>query len=333
MQAGNLKTDFKLDLANLLKQRLAEAGILHDHSMDVSSLASRYYEMMERRIIATPRRVHFSREIHDSLGKLAREANPIKRRRALEAWRTAFYIHRLLEEGENVVRFLSKKVQTLTSMDGILWDYGLHHLHLNRKVGPSGFVERSDYLLFAHITQESAYFVDVRLHPQAQGLGWVQQDLLEIARSNWPELIESKILRGVSGTILTDQEKQTLRRKRINHVMQAGDNAIAPIGGGMMMDGSSTLCRLFGMKLMHEIDCHQHYFDSPPSELLSQLEAKGVEIANGVQFQLAPLDILDLSIDVISSLQGDDCLSRDLCRMGFVIVESTKSLPIVVRLE
>ena len=39
----------------------------------------------------------------------------------------------------------------------------MHHFHLSRKLKKpeSKFVERSDYLLFAIITQEDAFFVDV----------------------------------------------------------------------------------------------------------------------------------------------------------------------------
>ena len=92
-------------------------------------------------------------------------------------------------------------------------------------------LKRSDYLLFAIVTQENAYFVDVRMHPKPRDIEWARQDLLKIVHSNWRELIEGKVLRGVKGTILTNEEKHELRRKNCNHVAQLGDNAIAPIGG------------------------------------------------------------------------------------------------------
>ena len=31
--------------------------------------------------------------------------------------------------------------------DGLLWDFGIHHFHLNTTTEASGFVNRSDYLL------------------------------------------------------------------------------------------------------------------------------------------------------------------------------------------
>jgi hypothetical protein len=40
-------------------------------------------------------------------------------------------------------------------LDGLLWDYGMHHLHLRRIVDTDGFVERSDWLLFAIVTGQA----------------------------------------------------------------------------------------------------------------------------------------------------------------------------------
>lgn len=249
-----------------------------------------------------------------------------------DAWGAVFLIRSLLAEGENVTRFLSKKVNSLKFGDGLLWDYGIHHLHLSKEVEESGFVKRSDYLLFAIVTQEDAYFVDVRLHPKRGDLGWVRQDLLEIVHSNWPELVEAKVLRGVRGTALTDEEKQELRRKNCNYVAQLGDYAIAPIGGGTMADGSSSLCRLWASNLMHEIERHQQYFDSQPAELQFRLKAMGVEISGRMNFELVHFDGLNISTEIVDSLTEEECLSRELSKMGFAIVEATTRLPIVVSL-
>lgn len=275
---------FKSDLAHIIKREFDVAGITYDDNLDAGSLAARYFEMLCRRIVPIPRRVHFSEEIHDSLGTLRKKADVEHQAQAGDAWGAVFLIRLLLAEGENVTRFLSKKVNSLKFADRLLWDYGIHHFHLSKEVEESGFAKRSSYLLFAIVTQENAYFVDVRLHPKPGDLGWVRQDLLGTVHSNWPELVETKVLRGVRGTTLTDEEKQELRRKNCNHVTQLGDYAIAPIGGGTMADGSSSLCRLWASNLMHEIEQHQQYFDSQPAALQSRLKAMGVEIDSGMNF-------------------------------------------------
>ena len=195
----------------------------------------------------------------------------------------------------------------------------------------SRVVKAADSLLFAIVTQEDVYFVDVRRHDDP--LVWFRQDLLRIAHSNWLELVESNILRGVKGTVLTNAAKKELRRKNTNHVTQLGDNTISPLGGGTMADGSSLLCRYWALKLLHEIGCHQGFFDGQSAVLRSALAAKGIELVGRIEFKLVLADSLDLSTEVVAPLTADQCLSKDLYRMGFVVVETATTTPVVVSLE
>ena len=324
---------FKSDLADIINQQFVRVGIRYDNNIDLCSLVLRYLEMLKMRVDPISRKVHFSEEIQDSLGILSLKTDEEKQGKAVEAWKTVFLIRGFLAEGKNVNGFLSKGIKFATSkrsIDGLLWDFGMHHFHLSKNFETSGFVERAGYLLFAVITQKDAYFVDVRAHPEKRGLGWVSQDLLKILYSNWPELVESKILRGVSGTELTDEEIQELRRKNCNHVTELGGNAIAPIGGGMMADGSSLSCKVLAMKLLHEIDQHQLYFDSQPQEVRFGLETEGIKISEEMEFDLVLLDRLNPSDNLIDSLRAEQCLSRDLCEMGFAVVERCTRSPIVV---
>ena len=210
--------NLKSDLAKIIKQQFDQLEISYKDNLNVCSHTARYLEMLNRRVIPGRRRVHFSEEIHDSLGALSRRSDMEQQEMAVDAWGAVFLIRYFLTEGLNVNGFLSKGIKFATgqrSRDGLLWDSGMHHFHLSQKFDTDGFVKRDkpDYLLFAIMTEESAYFVDVRPHPNRGDLGWVRQDLLEIVYSNWPELIEPHILRGVKGTALTDEEKAVLRRK------------------------------------------------------------------------------------------------------------------------
>ena len=208
----------------------------------------------------------------------------------------------------------------------------MHHFHLSRKLDKSGFVERSDYLLFAVVADTEVFFVDVRMHRDPEDLLWVRQDLLNIVHSNWPELTDARVLHGVSGNTLKDEEKRELRRKNINHIPNLGEQAVAPLGWGTNSAGGSTFCRVWGDKLLHEIEQHEKYFYRQPSELRAELEGKGIELPGDMEFQLVLLDSLNPPAELVESLREDHCLSRDLCRMGFAIVEATRRLPIVVSL-
>ena len=180
--------NLKSDLARIIKQQFDQLQICYEDNLDVCSLAACYFEMLNRRVIPSRRRVHFSEEIHDSLGALRRKADMEQQERAAEAWGAVFFLCYLLTEGLNVNGFLSKGINFATgrrSRDGLLWDFGMHHFHLSQKFDADGFVKRIrlDYLLFAILTEENAYFVDVRPHPDAH-IEWVRQDLLNIVHRN-----------------------------------------------------------------------------------------------------------------------------------------------------
>lgn len=330
--------NFKTDLIDIVKYYFSAEGICYENKGDANEFAARYFEMRCRRIVTRPRVVHFSDEIQNSLGKLARETDENIKEKALNAWRAVFRIRNLFENGCPVVSYLSKSVTDsripAKIPDGLLWDYGMHHFHLsNEQLDKSGFVDRSDYLLFAIVTEEHTYFVDIRKHRDPEKLQWVRQDLLKIVHSNWPDLIASSVLQGVQGDTITDIQKKELRSKKINHVPDIEGHAIMPLGGGMNLAGNSSLGISWGDKLVHEIERHQSYFDRQPVELKTVLQAKGINTSGGMKFQLVLLDSLELSPEVISSLQSDNCLSRDLSQMGFVIVESQTRMPIKVSLE
>ena len=322
--------DFKSDLIDIVKQYSTTEGIAFEDTGDTSDFAARYFEMRIRRIEPYPRYVHFSCELHRSLGDLARETNGDRRDGALEAWRTVFYLRHLFDSGGRVTPHLSKGVSDSTSKDGTLWDFGMHHFHLSRKLHKSGFVERSDYLLFVIVTAQDAYFVDVRKHRDPDDLLWVRQDLLDIVHANWPQLTNSYVLHGVSGTVLTDEEKRELRRKNINHIQSIEGQAIAPLGWGTNLAGGSTLCRFWGDKLVHEIEQHESIINSHHAELRTRFMAKGIDVSEDMKFQLVPLENFDQKDDLIEELQKHDCLSRELSQMGYVVVEAKTRLPIVV---
>ena len=320
------------DLIDIVKHYFFLEGISYEEKGDASDFAARYREMRTRRTVSQPRIVHFSGELHDSLGKLARETDGETKEKALKAWQTVFQIRSVLVKGASVVPYLSKKVNDSTTEDGLLWDFGMHHFHLDDQLGASGFVERSDYLLFAILAEADAYFVDIKKHSDPENLLWVRQNLLKIVHSNWPELTQSRALRGMTGNQLTDNQKKELRRKNTNHVTDLEGQAIMPLGGGTMSDGSSALGRMWGDKLVHEIERHQSYLDSQPAEVKAAFRTRGIDTTGELKFRLVTLDSLGLSPDVLGALQADDCLSRDLSRMGFAVVESTTRLPIAVSL-
>ncbi len=321
---------FRSDIERIVREWLNQQAIRHDPRIDTETLVARYLEMLNRRIEPRPRTVHFSDEISDSLGTLLRETHPEQQHKAVTAWGTVFFLYHLFAQGHNVNRFLSRRIRLLKKEDGLLWDWGMHHLHLNRAIESDGFVERSDYLLFAIVTKDDVYFVDVRTHRKPGRLEWVRQDLLKIVHSNWPHLTKSHKMTHGSGKPLTDEQVKALRMKNMNYVSVIHGDALLPIGGGTMADGSSAVCRMAAMRLLHEIDQHQKYFDTNRHEVTDGLAAAGIDVEN-TRFELVFLGSIESSHDVlVQALRDGSCLSKDLAGFGFVIVDSATRVPIVV---
>ena len=324
--------DFKNDLIETVKASFAEEGIACPDG-DATHFARRYFEMRIRRIAPGQRRVRFSNEIHASLGRLVQELDANLAEDARKAWRAAFKLCWLFETGADVKPYLSTRIKYANRNDKLLWDYGMHHFHLGEQFDQSGFVERSDYLLYAMVNDEDALFVDVRLHSDPEDLQWVRQDLLIIVSTNWPEVIDAHVLHGLTGDTITDREKKELRRKNANYAPKLAEAAVMPLGGGMTSDGSSLRCLWWALKLLHEIGNHETYLSSQPVELREALASNGVRVFGDMEFQLVLLENLNPTTELVAALQQHNCLSRDLSRMGFAIVEATSRAPIVVSVE
>ena len=324
--------NFLHDLREVIVSDFDEKGISYPENSGVEHLAQRHLEMRVRRVSQRPRRVHFSDELHDSLGRLVRDVDSGLCSRKQDAYRTAFHLRHLFEAGQNVLPFLHERINYSDSMDGLLWDYGLHHFHLSRKPGNPGFVKRSNWLLYARVMNEDVFFVDVRAHQDPENLLWVKQDLLSILHSNWPDLMEPFRLNGFTGAQITDQQKKELRRKNINVAHEIGGQPVMPVGMGMTGDGHSRLCQFLADKLIHEIELHQSYFESEPGALHAALASAGKD-AFAADFRLVKLEDVYLAPDMMANLQATDEVEVGLAKTGFGIIEATTQTLMIVNFQ
>ena len=318
------------DLSRLIRDQFDKNKVSYKRSMCLERLTARYFEMATRRIQPVPRDVHFSEQIHTSLGELARAGK--NNSAAQTDWGMVFGLRQHLVDGVNVNKFLSKNISNAHGFDGLLWTYGMHHFHLGRKTDNDGFVKRSKWLLFAIVSPTDAYFVDVRSHPKKDGIGWVKQELLQIVHSNWPKLIEENVLHGVSGHELTDEELQELRRTNTCVPMIIDGKAIAPLRGGLAGDGSSILCTYWAMRLKKELRDHEEALRNEKvlQAVAQDLRNKGFNVEPTLEFELVILEESAPTPELIATLTADGCISQDLCQMGFAIVEKKSRAAIAI---
>lgn len=322
--------DFRRDLIDIVRIYFSQNGISYKDGIKAGDLAARYCEMRIKRIHPAPRSVRFSDELNATLGWLAREADSKERGKALEAWNAVFKLWNLFTSGGDVTPFLSERVKDAAKSDGLLWDYGMHHFHLSSEVGDSGFIRRSDYLLFAIVADSDAFFVDVRKHRDPDDLQWVRQDLLNIVHTNWPEITGARVLRGVRGSTLTDKQKKELRRKNVISIPDLCGVATFPLGGGTMADGSSLWSRWWALKLLREVEWHEEVLKGTTKGLRRTIGEKGMTTSGEIDCRLVLLDSVNTSPELFEHLQNGDHSSKDLYAMGFAIVDTISGHPVTI---
>ncbi len=158
--------------------------------------------------------------------------------------------------GDDVNPFLSKGILRLEDHDYLLNDWGIHHLHLNLNKNKSDeyFNQRSNQLLFVHVTDEKAYFIDIR--PHHEEYVFAQRDLLRAVRDNWPDLNVKFLVREEEMEVFPKFDESDIvlmRRKGYMFFTQVDKHAYMP--------GLGSACSGFSVKASLEMDefCRQLY--------------------------------------------------------------------------
>ena len=147
-------------------------------------------------------------------------------------------LQRKVTDGEDLRQHLSKGHARLGTLDGLLNEWGVHHLHLG--TAPSSrdpsLIERSGPVLFARITADDFYAINVYTHGD-----WEQTSVLESLHHNWPSTIKSYRIHGIQGEPLTEEQRRNLRKVNMQTATTTEDGTVyMSIGGGVASSGTSA---------------------------------------------------------------------------------------------
>ena len=213
-----IEIDLLNDLKDGLKLRLIKAGIKTTSSNPIYD----FFNFKKRFIEPKPRAIKKSKEFSCPSGYEI----------ALSE------IEEKILAGSSLVPYLSKEIIDAGYSDGILNDWNIHHLHLSRRFGKDGFVQRSNYQIFAFFTEDTCYLLQV--YPHNKPNLYSTQEMVKIIDDNWPELIANNKINGSLSVCLTDAEYEELRKANITTFVQTEPNKIfGVIGGGYMSNGAS----------------------------------------------------------------------------------------------
>jgi hypothetical protein len=205
--------------------------------------------------------------------------------------------------GEDINPFLSKGTFRLGVHDHLLNDWKIHHLHLNlNKANPADyFNDRSDNLLFVHITNESIYFVDIRPHQEDDV--FAQRDLLRIVRDNWPQLAQQFRVQNEEMEIFPkfDEKDIAIMRKKGYMFWTQVDNHVYAPGLGSAVSGFSMEAGLAMDEFLRQLYKIHSYITEHDDELKSTLSAKIGRNLSNLHFALAFKDWLFYVYEVNSN--------------------------------
>ena len=146
-------------------------------------------------------------------------------------------IKRKTEVGESLIPHQTRKLDDPEEGDPLLNDWDIHHLHLGTQVLPDGYIKRTGPLLYARVTNDTLYAIQVYEHG-----AWSRQEMIRILHDNWPDSIRNFRFKGVLGLAakLSDQDIGNLRNAHIQTSVQIDDTVYAPLGGGLTCTGDSV---------------------------------------------------------------------------------------------
>jgi hypothetical protein len=215
------RLDLFADWIEIAKLELQNEGYQTD-GLDDDKLSILYFALQKKLIKAMPRNIIKS-DVFNCPAELEAGLNLLEEK---------------IKNGDDLRANLSRKLKNLSDQDGLLFDWGIHHLHLGTEMESDGFIKRTGPLLYARFDNENAYFINVLNHG-----GWTTQELLKTIDRNWSTSIEAYRLKGVVGVekIFNDDDVKHLRNAQINTLLEIEEGVVymGP-GGGLAASGDSA---------------------------------------------------------------------------------------------
>jgi hypothetical protein len=213
-----MPTNFIRDIRESIRNRLVELGIDVD-PFDHRPIEIVYFAAMLRQIAQRPRRVHLARNFKIPM----RLSSPFAKLRIL------------IEHGDDLVPFQSRRTKFSWDNDGLLNDWGVQHLHLDS----SG---TKDVVMGAFHAND-AYLIAIMPHGRGHKEVWAEERLIRTMKQNWPQLLQpfATLLKPVRKEFPrpTPMERIEARRCGVQPLFDIDGVGYVSPGGGIAIDGTN----------------------------------------------------------------------------------------------
>lgn len=267
----SLSIDFEEDFREFLKVRLKAYPFVKEEEVDnlhEKDIAYVYFELRNRLISQELRRVNFSNEFNCHRSLQTGLDNIISK----------------IESGEDLTPHLSRQIKDLNSVDPLLNDWGIHHLHLGIEIESDGFAKRRSELLYVFFNDSDAYLIQIMDHRS-----FSKKELLRIIHNNWPSLIDRYLIKSIkmSPSSLTDSQINQLRNEGTTTVTPIYEDTVyGPVGGGITSARTSTKATMTGDQFFNQINHYEQHIKRNCYLYLSKIKEATGEIPKEVTFKL-----------------------------------------------
>jgi hypothetical protein len=161
--------------------------------------------------------------------------------------------------------------------DWLFSDWGIHHFHLGPDLEAKGKkVLRSARVLFAYLTNDDAYLLEVLAHKlEDEGVVWADKRLLETLCREWPSVMDRYELRGALAPAAvhstSSSEMHELRRAGANTAVIINGKAYMGPGMGLASDRSSTRAVRLSGEICKELNQMEKLFRNSPEHAKARL--------------------------------------------------------------
>lgn len=249
---GTIQINLISDMARIMRRELEEIGY-KVNIPDDRELMMFYFTTCKRIVKAIPR------TIHEAKGLFV----PESRRAGYDALMGKF------ERGESVMQHMSKQIRGLKFQDKMLFDWGIHHFHLDTTIEADGFVRQHDEIVYAIVDDSDVYVIAVLDHEH-----WEDKYLLEVVLANWPYLLEPFRIPGKPVMDFDSKGVEKLREANVNTVLTLSDGfGYMGRGWGITSAGTSANAVLEMIQLQRdlqkiEVDIKKKIFPKDDEHLL-----------------------------------------------------------------
>ncbi|HSY21942.1 MAG TPA: hypothetical protein VK841_07500 [Polyangiaceae bacterium] len=278
---NDIELNFREDWTELLRKELTARGYVPPQNDEQVSFA--FFNLLKRLVTPTRRTVHVGRSL----------TCPAEHQAGYEE------VTRKVRDGLDLTPHLSRKLSDIDYDDGLLNDWGIHHLHLGTRVSKHPpFVERTGPVLFARFTEQDAYFILINKHGT-----WSDIAILEEFHAAWPLVAGGFQLQGVSPSQPnpTANEISMLRKAGVQTLVSVGGKVLFPMGRGITTSGLAVEVVERSDRVNRQLQVFEELVVQQKSSIFAYGKANGVEPVRPVRLKLR----VD-SQDMAYALSDDD---------------------------